>query len=284
MGYLNNRIYSSVLAVGCMFAVMPDVSASDAVTDYRLQSAVYQWYGQLDLGQAPQHLMQSPTRIDFAEYPGAIPVVGAHHILTITPMEVTDETARIEVELEYQPWMADATKSTGHYIIQTLTLNGTNGHLIASETLVNEKDDFISTYREASDLNLIRSLIFRWTHALDSPNGEALTTMLSHDARFRSPEPGDLGPVSYLDYLGSLQHSVSRRVIKNLNINASDDTGTYHIDFEYQWSATNLQGVTELAQIGISMLVAIEDGKAVIHQYHSQYLPPVTDLGAEVRC
>ena len=284
MGYMNNRIYSSILAIGCVFTVMPDVSASDAVTDYRLQSAVYQWYGQLDRGKAPQHLIQAPARIDFAEYPGAIPVIGAHHILTITPMEVADDIARIEVELEYQPWMADTTRSAGQYMIQALTLDGTSGHLLASETLVNEKDDFISTYREASDLNLIHSLIFRWTQALDTPNGEALTTMLSDDARFRSPEPGDLGPVSYLDYLGSLQHSISRRVIKNLNIDASDDTGAYHIDFEYQWSASNIQGVTELAQVGITMLVAIEDGKAVIRQYHSQYLPPVTDLGAEVRC
>jgi len=56
------------------------------------------------------------------------------------------------------------------------------------------------------------------------------------------------------------------------------------VNLEYQWTAINSQGETELARLSVTMVIVLHDGVALIQSYQSQYLAPETDLGAEIRC
>ncbi|QSX31116.1 hypothetical protein JYB88_05600 [Shewanella cyperi] len=271
----------SALLFGPLF-IQPALAATPS--DYLIQSAVYQWYGELDLGIQPK----ATVNTDLAEYPTGKPVAGAHQILAID--QIAEENGRLllEVELEYQA--RDAGPGEGRYLIQTLTLENSDSApqagptLIASETQVNEIDELSGQFRPAAEQNLIRALLFRWTQALDYPGSQALTSMLLPEASFTSPEPGQLSPVSYQAALQALNNQNSRRAIKNLSIGTAQADGSYPVSLEYQWSAINQWGETELARVGVSMTVLVRDGRALIAHYQSQYLPPVTDPGAEIRC
>lgn len=267
----------------CIPCFSSSADAGEAIIDYPLQSAIYQWYGKLDSGITPRELMPEPQQIDFAEYPLALPSRSAHHILNIKTIRAETNVSEVEVTAEFQTWQANVTDNAGHYLMQTLIINA-NGQVLSSQTKLDETDDFMSRYREASDTNLLRALLYRWTHTLDMASPAGLNTMLTSDALFSGPEPQMTNASQYLHYLRTLNHNNSRRVIKNLNIRPGSAAGAYQVDFEYQWTAINMDGDTEQALIGISMRVVVANGEALVQFYQARYLPPVTDLGAEIRC
>ncbi|NMH66439.1 hypothetical protein [Shewanella salipaludis] len=257
--------------------------AADEPVDYSLHGAIYAWYGQLDLGTTPEQLITKDSQLDFAEYPQGKPTVGAHHILSIEPLPSEDGLRRVEVTLEYLPWDPDNLEGNGHYLIQELSLTQDTLLVRSSQTTLDEVDDFISSYREASDHNLIRALIYRWTQTLDNPGRNSLQAMLSANASFQSPEAGIDEPAAYLAWLQAREDKQSRRVIKNLAITPLAPQ-EYQAQFEYQWTAINPQGETELAQVAVELRLRVHNGIAIITGYRERYLPPVTDLGAEIRC
>ncbi|MCE9685592.1 hypothetical protein LZP73_05100 [Shewanella sp. AS16] len=282
------RFMSLCLVIAAM-ACAPLSQAAEQEIDYSLYGAVYAWYAQLDLGVLPRHLATADSELDFAEYPQAQPQRGAHHILKLTQLTADDAQRRVEVTVDYQDRPTDGDLVQGRYLVQELTLTSDGFKVSRSQTRVNEPDDFTSRYRAAADNNLIRALLYRWTQALDSqaqaqPPQTGLMPMLAEHAQFESPEPQVQAPQQYLPYLRVLKHSKSRRAIKNLNIEPGSAAAEYRVNFEYQWTAINQEGDTELAQLGVEMRIEIRDGVAVIAAYREAYLPPVTDPGAETRC
>ncbi len=258
-------------------------SAAAAEVDYGLEANVYLWYANLDMGQADKRLAPESDLVDYAEYAGSLPSQGAHHLMSITPIARSQEGVEVEVETEFQ--LASPTEGEsevkGQYVVQRLSLDN-RGLVRSSVTLVNEYDDFTSRYRPAAEINLVRAALYRWTESLDRLDDVTLLDLLAKDASFTGPEDASQTPSQYLAYLHSLNHSDSRRVIKNYSL--TPEAGQYRLSFEYQWTATNSEGEVELARVGVTMLLAVTPEGAKVVLYRAEYLPPVTDLGAEVRC
>lgn len=264
--------------------ITPQSQAAEQEIDYNLYGALYAWYGQLDLGTVPTSLATQEHELDFTQYPGGNPVAGSHHILNIAPQSSQDGLTQVEVTLEYQEFNPDNAEGQGHYLIQELSLIPGDWLISASKTVLDETDDFSSNYRPSSDTNLIRALIYRWTQVLDSPKQQSLTPFLAKEASFVSAERQIKTPEQYLNWLLQQDYLSSRRAIKNWAIKATDSPGEYSVVLEYQWTAVNRQGETELAQLEVKVLIQVKDGVASILDYREAYLPPVTDVGAEIRC
>lgn len=268
--------------------------AAEPLKDYRLEAAVYQWYGALDSGTAPASGEQA-VAVTLPEYQGT-QGGGAHHILAITPLPAatplpaTTPAARdgsplqASVSLEFLP-PSPGDMTRGHYLEVTLSFDAAMA-LTAHSTEVHEQDDFDSRFRPSADTNLIRALIYRWTAQLDAPGTRYPNALppFTNGASFITPERGINTAEAYLSYLENLQHQSSRREIKNLILQSSVQPGEYQVSFEYQWRAQNARGEEELSQLQVDMTLILQDGQAKISAYRERFLPPVTDLGAEVRC
>ncbi|MCG9738430.1 hypothetical protein L1D32_09715 [Shewanella insulae] len=254
-----------------------------AEVDYGLEANVYLWYANLDMGQADKRLAPQSDLVDYAEYAGSLPSQGAHHLMSITPIARSQEGVEVEVETEFQLASPNdgETEVRGQYVVQRLSLDN-QGLVRSSVTLVNEYDDFTSRYRPAVEINLVRAALYDWTESLDKLDDNRLLSLLGKDAGFIGPEDPTQSPSQYLAYLHSLNHSDSRRAIKNYSL--TPEAGQYRLSFEYQWTAINSDGEIELARIGVTMLIAVTPEGAKVLLYRAEYLPPVTDLGAEVRC
>ncbi|MBE8168439.1 MAG: hypothetical protein HAW66_08750 [Shewanella sp.] len=258
-----------------LISITPTVHAVENKLDYQLQSSVYAWYGQLDIAQQKNNKN------------------GAHHLLSITPLGEKDGLTEVEVELEYLPKKNEGTESTeitGHYQIQKILINPITAQVNNTEMVLDEVDDFTSRYRSSSDSNLIRAFIYRWSQLLDntsigqSANSKLWQQLFAVKAIF-TPEESQINSLTeYLSNLSSLKMKSSRHEIKNLSIRAQELENHYNIDFEYQWKIINQYGENELAQLGVEIEVEIKNGQVIIHLYKAKYLPPVTDLGAEIRC
>ncbi|WP_428775359.1 hypothetical protein, partial [Vibrio sp.] len=88
----------------------------------------------------------------------------------------------------------------------------------------------------------------------------------------------------YFSFLHNQQYKNSRRIIKAFRIQPVAETGQFKVNVEYQWTVINRDNETELAGIGFTMMVTFHQGQLKVTRYHAKYLPPVTDLGAEIRC
>lgn len=267
--------------------------AAEPLKDYRLEAAVYQWYGMLDSGKTSSFSGQQ-LAVTLPEYQDA-QGGGAHHILGITPLLVdtsqptgsqanSDSAIQASVSLEFLP-PSPGDMTRGHYLEVTMHFDAAMA-LTALTTEVHEQDDFDSRFHPSADSNLIRALIYRWTAQLDSPgtlHPQGLPPF-TKTASFIAPEKGINNPAAYLNYLNSLQLQSSRREIKNLILQSGAEPGEYQVSFEYQWRAQNARGEEELSQIQVDMTLIVTDGQAVIAAYRERFLPPVTDLGAEIRC
>ncbi|MCL1076695.1 hypothetical protein D5R81_05115 [Parashewanella spongiae] len=256
---------------------VPTTYAATTKLDYQLQGAVYSWYGQLDI--TPQKKGKN----------------GAHHILSITPLRMKNGLTEVEVELEYLPQKIGSDEIVGHYQIQKILINPVNAQVKNTEVVLDEVDDFTSRYRSSSDTNLIRAFVYRWSQLLDNAstskqvNPKQWQKQFSSKSTFNPEESGLKSIPNYLAYLSTLQMKNSRHEIKNLNIRAQsnslqDNSTRYSVEFEYQWKGINSYDENELAQVGINIELEIKNGQIIIHRYKANYLPPVTDLGAEIRC
>lgn len=188
------------------------------------------------------------------------------------------------MSLEFLP-PSPGDMTRGHYLEVTMHFDAAMA-LTALTTEVHEQDDFDSRFRPSAESNLIRALIYRWTAQLDSPgtlHPQGLPPF-TKTASFIAPEKGINNPAAYLNHLNSLQLKSSRREIKNLILQSGAEPGEYQVSFEYQWRAQNARGEEELSQIQVDMTLVVTDGQAVISAYRERFLPPVTDLGAEIRC
>ncbi|MBM7073854.1 hypothetical protein JQC92_17745 [Shewanella sp. 202IG2-18] len=262
-------------------------SAADKPLDYQLQGKVYQWYGFLDQSR---HVIPDSTSVDFGEYKNAERTAGAHHILTITPEVKENGKQIIEVELEYLSKPDLGRAMVGQYVIQSLTLDLKTNQIIVSKTELNEFDNFESNYRSASQSNLIKAFIYEWTDHIDklsegkSISNAALLKAFGVNTKFSSEESRISNVKQYLSEIAKQGYKQSRRAIKNLNIQPSEDHQIYTASFQYVWNALNHDGENELAQMGLELEVKFVDGKLKIVSYKAKFLPPVTDLGAEIRC
>ena len=260
--------------------------ADASITDYQLQSTIYDWYGKLD---KPELNLPASATVDLKEYPNGQRTAGAHHILSITPTSRSNGKQSVEVELEFLAHDSTKAEVVGQYVIQNLLIDAKNQRVVSSKTELNEFDDFTSNYRDAGDLNLIKSLVFGWTHILDKlSEGQIVSTKLlekfASESGFSAEESTAVNPQQYLEIVKTQNYKQSRRAIKNLNIRQSDDNSTYLVSYQYVWNASNHDNENELAQVGIELQVSIVNGKVKIQSYKAKYLPPVTDLGAEIRC
>ncbi|RYV00663.1 hypothetical protein SOPP22_17815 [Shewanella sp. OPT22] len=263
------------------------VSAADKPIDYQLQGKVYQWYGFLDQSQ---YVIPDSTSVDYGEYKNADRTAGAHHILTITPEANDNGKQIIEVELEYLSKPNSGKTVVGQYVIQSLSLDLKTNKITASKTELNEFDNFESNYRSASQSNLIKAFIYEWTDHTDklSEGKSVSTTVLlkafGANTTFSPEESRISNAKQYLSVIAKQGYKQSRRAIKNLNIQPHEDHQTYTASFQYVWNALNHNGENELAQMGLELEIKFVDGKVHIVSYKAKYLPPVTDLGAEIRC
>ena len=280
-------LYLSLLCLPLLCLISVAHAAEENGRDYAINAAVYQWYGKLDQGQIPTTLTNANAEISLPEYAQSS-AGGAHHLLSVTP-EDSDENRhdsrqqRVAVTLEFLP-RSNSGETRGHYLEAELVFDSQTLKLSALTPQVHEIDDFDSNYRSASETNLIKALVFRWTEQLDNPATITPVTKQIGTQGFVAAEKGPADTAGYLGFLQSLHYVRSRREIKNFNLQPSEQPGMYRVGFEYQWRAWNAEGEEELAQIEVQMTVLIEDGEAQVQEYRETYLPPVTDLGAEIRC
>lgn len=261
-------------------------SANSSVSDYQLQSTIYHWYGLLD---KPELNLPAAVKLDLGEYKGNQRVAGAHHILSLTPISHMNGKTKVKIELEFLPKLTDTSEVIGQYVIQQLTIDTTNKQILSSETKVNEVDDFSSNYREAGDFNLIKSFVYGWTHTLDKlSEGKTVSTEVvkkfTSQVEFTAEEAAAETPAQYIKLVKTQNYQQSRRAVKNLNIRKQKQSDQYRISYQYVWNATNHDNENELAQVGVELTISIVNGEVQILRYQAEYLPPVTDLGAEIRC
>ncbi|WP_338589709.1 hypothetical protein VXM60_16085 [Shewanella khirikhana] len=282
-----SRLYLSLLFLPLLCLISVAHAAEENGRDYAINAAVYQWYGKLDQGQIPATLTNTNAEISLPEYAQS-PAGGAHHLLSVT-LEDSDENPydsrqqRVAVTLEFLP-RSNSGETRGHYLEAELVFDSQTLKLSSLTPQVHEIDDFDSRYRSASETNLIKALVFRWTEQLDNPATITPVAKQIGTQNFVAAEKGQADAAGYLGFLQSLHYVRSRREIKNLNLQPSEQPGMYRVGFEYQWRAWNAEGEEELAQIEVQMTVVIEHSEAQVLEYRETYLPPVTDLGAEIRC
>ena len=278
--------FSKVLIIFSLSVTSLFALANNSVIDYQLQSTVYHWYGVLDKPELP---IPTSADVDLKEYQNQQRVAGAHHILTITPVSQKNDTQIVEVELEFLPKDMSKTQVIGQYVIQQLTIDTQLQQVTASKTELNEFDDFNSNYRDAGNLNLIKSFVFGWTQTLDKlsegkPVSTRLVNRFAAKSEFSAEENAAENPAQYIAIIKKQDYLQSRRAIKNLNIRRVKGSNAYTVSYQYVWNATNHDNESELAQVGIELKITIENGEIKIESYQAKYLPPVTDLGAEIRC
>lgn len=267
--------------------------------DYVLYGAIYAWYGQLDmLGVSERDVLIEKGINDFSYLKTEQGLPGAHHILNINLLDDNAHQMQAEVTLDYYyPVSSQDSAHQGQtrgalparYLVQRLTLEKDPLRVIDSHNIINELDDYPSRFIPSAERNLIRALLYQWTDLLDHPEGAnvhaAIDEWIDINANFQGAELNVIEPHQYFFLLEALGHSFSRREIKNVRIiPLANEASTYQVLFEYQWTVLNSFGEQELAQIGVSLKVNIVDTRAVIQEYEEVYLPPVTDLGAEIRC
>ncbi|MBB1270695.1 hypothetical protein [Shewanella sp. SR44-3] len=296
-----------LLVLAC---VSQSVYSTELIKDYLVNAQVYQWYGDLDASQMWREKYPS-AKVDLQEYSQGQPQgqsqgqwqPGAHHILDITPLpENTPFITQVRVTLEFYPQEIHREKVVGYYLQQLLSFDQRSGDFNLSlqrvETESIEQDDFESRFMPSSDSNLIRGFLYRWAQGLDEPETDNLSVWLAQNAKISLAEAQIATIADYQAYLAGLGLTQSRRAMKNLQINplvateisdieaAQNTVGAkaYQVEFEYQWSALNAQGETEMANIGVVIRLTVEQGKVQIQFYQEQYLAPKTDLGAEIRC
>ncbi|WP_133406622.1 hypothetical protein [Parashewanella tropica] len=280
----------TLLTVCLLLTLTPTLNAAEKRIDYPLNSAVYQWYGFLDSRNLTKEKQAQYPNVDFQELKDAKVIQGAHHLLSIVPIKQDNKIAEVEVELEFLPKITDTNEVYGYYLIQTLKLDKQSGKILSSKTLTNEKDDFTSKFRSASAPNLIKAFIYQWTQHLDNlsvnqPNSHiSWNKHFTANTKFNAEEASTSSLADYFNLLANTKAKTSRRAIRNLNIKPISGTDQFQIDFEYQWSLLNQYDEDELAQLGVNLVVSIENGVVIVHEYKAKYLPPVTDLGAEIRC
>ncbi|RLV58785.1 hypothetical protein D5018_15405 [Parashewanella curva] len=272
------------------FLLTSTLNAAEKRIDYPLSSAIYQWYGFLDSQNLGKEKQAQYPNVDFQELKDAKVILGAHHLLSIVPVKQNSKTAEVEVELEFLPKVANSSEVYGYYLIQTLKLDKESGKVLSSKTVTNEKDDFTSKFRSASEPNLIKAFIYQWTQNLDNlsvnqPNSHIpWNKHFTANTKFKAEETSASSLASYFNLLANTKAKTSRRAIRNLNIKSISGTNQFQIDFEYQWSLLNQYDENELAQLGVTLVVSIKNGVVIVYEYKAKYLPPVTDLGAEIRC
>lgn len=252
-----------VLASAAMVAT--EVPAAEQV-HHGLQAAIYQWYGKLDT------IMNA-----------------SHHLLSIgQPRHVGQgDQAHVEVnvQLESQERRLGQSHYPGHYEEQVLHISGTLERVLHSQSVLYSLDDFDSKYRPSRANNLIKALVFSWTHGLDTYDESALQRHLLVNSTFVAAELRVQKLIDYVPYLRSLNYLKNHRNLNKLNIETLNiEQDTYRVTYEYQWWAVNQQGESELAQMAVEMQVQIIAGRAMISLYKETYLAPITDAGAEVRC
>jgi hypothetical protein len=309
-----------VLALFVVACLSCNAYADELIKDYLINAQVYTYYGELDASQQWREKYPN-AKVDLQEYaqenskgrspsqPQAHWQAGAHHILDISPLpENTPLLTQVRITVEFYPQANNDEPVQGYYLQQLLSfehhnhssspsLNSSlNLSLSKVETEFIEQDDFGSRFIASSDTNLIRGLLYRWTQGLDEPDTDNLSLWLSPEAKLALAEKEITSIVGYQAYLAGLGLTQSRRAIKNLQIQAVSEEGVisveqegiegrdYRVEFEYQWSALNGEGETEMANIGVVIHLHIQQGKVRINRYQEQYLPPKTDLGAEIRC
>ena len=246
----------------------PKVQATD-LPQYDLHSVIYQWYGALDAKGPAQS--------------------SSHHLLNIgQPRKAgSGEQAQVEVDvqLESQDKRIGENPYPGSYEEHVLRISSDLKQVLASQTTFYSIDDFDSKYRPSRAINLIKSLVYAWTHGLDSYDSETLEQLLLPSSKFIAAEAEVQQAAEYAPYLLSLNYLKNHRSLSKLVIEAANEgLDNYHVTFEYQWWAVNQQGNTELAQIAVEIQVQIIAGEALIRFYKEVYLAPITDAGAEVRC
>ena len=277
-----------ILLLAMVYQTATAQQADKSAKDYLVYASVYQWYGELDSNENWRQNHPQVT-LDFAEYPQNSWAQGAHQILDIAP--VSEDSAsnnppashQVRITLEFYPAVADSDHVTGQYMQQLITFSLDYQQVLKVETEMNERDDFESRYIASADTNLIRAFLYSWTQGLDEPDSASLTQWLTSDAQVNLAETQVADISDYQAHMQAQGLTQSRRVIRNLKISPLDEQ-QYQVEFEYQWSAINGDGETEIADIGVSLRLSVVDGKVSVHVYTEQYLAPKTDLGAEVRC
>lgn len=311
------KMIVSVICFVILYQVSLSTFAQEQQKDYALYSAIYSWYGQLDLGVAPNNIASTSLSFDKGEYdlsyrsntpiekcnpegitPKEVATMGAHHVLDIVKVSEDNVSINVEVTLEYYYQVSSIlsvaqkepiTAVPARYLVQALTLEKASLNVINSRNIINELDDYPSRFIPSAERNLIRALLYQWTDLLDHPDlprsQDHIDLLVEANSDFQAAELDTTDPYQYLLLLEALGHSQSRREIKNVRIIQLDSQdGQYQVTFEYQWAVINSFGEPALAQIGVKIRINIVDNKAIIHTYEEQYLPPVTDLGAEIRC
>ncbi|MGB0895148.1 MAG: hypothetical protein ACPGUD_12140 [Parashewanella sp.] len=279
------RFISSIpcLIFSLFFVAVAQVQAVETKIDYQLQGAVYQWFGLLDQSN------QAITTKNSQKVIKHLNQKGAHHLLSITTVDRYPSTTEVEVELEFLPKPSRADEEIhGHYVIQTLLINPVTGEVSRSDILQNDIDDFTSRFRSSSDNNLIKGFLYHWTQLLDNASVANTDQPLqvknvTTNTRFNSEER-NLSVQDYIAQLQTLNAQSSRRAIKYLKITPAQAPHTFTVDYQYQWNLVNQDGEPELAQIGVTIKVMVKNGQVLVQEYKANYLPPVTDLGAEIRC
>jgi hypothetical protein len=309
-----------LLALFVVACISYNTYAAELIKDYLINSQVYTWYGQLDASQ--QWREQYPNaKVDLKEYAQARPQglsqaqsqvhwqAGAHHILDISLLPgSTPLLTQVRVTAEFYPQANNDEAVRGYYLQQLLSFEpqhhssspSLNLSLSKVETELIEQDDFSSRFIASSDTNVVRGFLYRWTQGLDEPDSDNLSLWLSPEAKLALAEAQITSIVDYQAYLAGLGLIQSRRSIKNLQIQpvgeekaiSAEQDGIagkhsrveYRVEFEYQWSALNGEGETEMANIGVVIYLHVRQGKVSVLEYREQYLAPKTDLGAEIRC
>ncbi|WP_298770154.1 hypothetical protein [uncultured Shewanella sp.] len=275
------------------------VFAQTPKKDYVLYSAVYAWYGQLDIAGIPeQDVLIGKGVNDFSYLQTEQGLSGAHHILNINLLDDNEHQMQVEVTLDYYYQVSSQDTAyqgqssaalPARYLVQRLILEKDPLGVIDSHNVINELDAYPSRFIPSAERNLIRGLLYQWTDLLDHPEEvnvhAAIDEWVDINANFQGAELNVIEPHHYFFLLEALGHRFSRREIKNVRIiPLENEASTYQVHFEYQWMVLNSFGEKELAQIGVRLKVKIVDKRAVIKEYEEVYLPPVTDLGAEIRC
>jgi hypothetical protein len=303
------------LLVVCISA---NAYAAELIKDYLINAQVYTWYGELDASQQWREKYPN-AKVDLKEYAPELirgqsqgePLeqahwqAGAHHILDISPLpESAPLLTQVRVTVEFYPQANNDEPVQGYYLQQLLSFEQQNPSSSPSlskvETESIEQDDFSSRFIASSDTNLIRGFLYRWTQGLDEPETDNLSLWLSPEAKLALAEAQITSIADYQAYLGGLGLTQSRRAIKNLQIQPMSEEKAisaeqdsiegrhsrmeYRVEFEYQWSAINGEGETEMANIGVVIYLHVQQGRVQVKGYQEQYLAPKTDLGAEIRC
>ncbi|MEH6443479.1 MAG: hypothetical protein V7784_06245 [Oceanospirillaceae bacterium] len=281
---ISTRVVLAALFTLTNMLFVTQILAADSKVDYQIQGAVYEWYGRLDLPSEPALVLdKSASKI------ALLSNQGAHHLMSIDILAMHKPYVEIEVELEFLPKPDQVGQEiVGRYIIQKLFINPQTAQVTQSEIVKNEVDSFTSKYRPSSNANLIRSFVYKWTRSLDRSSesksaDKLLLNAFALNTPFLSEESND-SVTGYLAQLAKLDSINSHRAIKYLKITPTAEPNSFAVEYQYKWNLINKDNEPELAQIAVDIQLVVKDGRVFVQHYKAKYLPPVTDLGAEIRC